>query len=81
MKGEPTPRDPFRDPAPQVSNVYRGEEPPDLRNFDDAKGGIDQAQEQADPHSRSFFQHEPEHSREFDFTRKGAVIRERTSKP
>lgn len=69
MKGKPIPHDPFFDPAPQVSNVYRGEEPPDLRNFDDAKGGIHQAQEQVDPHSRSFFQREKEHSREFDFGR------------
>jgi hypothetical protein len=71
MKGKPIPRDPFHDPAPQVSNVYRGEEPPDLRHFDSAKGGIHQAHEQADPYSQSFFQREKEHTKEYDFSRKG----------
>jgi hypothetical protein len=71
MKGKPIPHDPFHDPAPQVSNVYRGEEPPDLPHFDKSKGGIHQAQEQADPHSDSFFTPEPEHTREYDFSRKG----------
>ena len=71
MRRKPIPHDPFHDPAPQVSNVYRGEEPPDLRNFDDAKGGIHQAIEQTDSHSDSFFTPEREHTREYDFNRRG----------
>ena len=64
-------KDPFHDPAPQVADVYDYEEPPDLRNFDEAKGGIHRVERQTDEHHRSFFKREPEHSREYDFTKKG----------
>jgi hypothetical protein len=35
-----TQKDPFHSPAPQVSNVYTGTPPPNLRGFDSAKGGV-----------------------------------------
>jgi hypothetical protein len=65
-------KDPFNAPdsAPQIPAVYQYPKPPDLRNFDDAKGGIHQAIEQIDPHSDSFFTPEKEHTKEYDFDKR-----------
>lgn len=57
--------DPFHDPAPQVSNVYKGEEPDELSPFDHSKGGQNRKPlEITDPHHRARFvpTQEPEHT-------------------
>ncbi len=57
--------DPFHDPAPQVSNVYKGEEPAELRPFDEPQGGVTRKPlEITDPNHRARFvpTKEPEHN-------------------
>ena len=65
-----TPKDPFHKPEPQVSNVYQGQEPEELRGFDDAKGGIPVKHNQiTDPNHRAKFVAPQEE--EHDFGKKG----------
>ena len=58
-----------KDPAP-VSGVYQYEEPPELRPFDDAKGGIPVKHNQiTDPNHRAKFVAPQEE--EYNFGKKG----------
>ena len=58
-----------KDPAP-VSGVYQYEEAPELRPFDDAKGGIPVKHNQiTDPNHRAKFV--PTEEQEYDFGKKG----------
>ena len=71
MKRKAIPHDPFHDPAPQISNVYEYDTPPDLPGFDSHKGSVGRVERQTDEHHRNFFKHESEHTKEYDFDRKG----------
>ena len=64
------PHDPFHDPAPQVSNVYQYEEPPELRPLDEDQGGLNSRPlEITDEHFDSDF--DPPPVPDLNFSRKG----------
>ena len=70
MKKHKAVKDPFHNDEPQVSSVYQGEEPAELRGFDDAKGGIPVKHNQiTDPNHRAKFAAPKQ--QEYNFSKKG----------